>query len=118
MYTLELKDKTEIKVHDAPHENSFTVDVANTAELEKLKAKLTKENLEEFKFIEAEGLYSVVSNKRRTNMYSVVEKENGLTVTFYLEDVPVLEQRVTSLETGQEIQDTAIIELAQMQGGV
>lgn len=118
MYTLELKDKTKINVHDEPHENSFTVDVKDAAELEKLKAKLTKENLEEFRFVEAEGMYSVVSNKRRTNIYSVAEKENGLTVTFYLEDVPVLEQRVSSLETGQEIQDTAIIELAEMQGGV
>lgn len=118
MYTLELKDKTEIKVHDAPHENSFTVNVKDAAELAALKAKLTRENLKEFKLIEAEGMYSVVCNKRRTNIYSVMEKEDGLTVTFYLEDVPVLEQRVSSLETGQEIQDTAIIELAEMQGGV
>lgn len=118
MHTLELKDKTQIQVHDAPRENSFTVDIANMAALEELKAKLTKENLEEFRFVEAEGMYSVISNKCRTNIYSVMEKENGLTVTFYLEDVPVLEQRVSSLETGQEIQDTAIIELAEMQGGV
>lgn len=118
MYTLELKDKTEIKVYNAPHENSFTVNVKDAAELTALKAKLTRENLKEFKLIEAEGMYSVVSNKRRTNIYSVMEKEDGLTVTFYLEDVPVLEQRVSSLETGQEIQDTAIIELAEMQGGV
>lgn len=118
MYILELKDKTQIQVHDAPRENSFTVDVANAAALEELKAKLTKENLEEFKFIEAEGLYSVISNKQRTNIYRVTEKEDGLAVTFYLKDVPVLEQRVSNLETGQEIQDTAIIELAEMQGGV
>lgn len=117
MYTLELKDKTKLQVHDTPHENSFTTDVADTAALEDLKAKLTRENLKEFKFIEAEGMYSVVENKQRTNKYDVIEKEDGLTVTFYLIDVSVIEQQLLNMQQGQEIQDLAILDLAQMQGG-
>lgn len=118
MYILELKDGNKFNVHDAPHENSFTVDVVNTAALIELKTKLTKENLQEFKFIEAEGMYSVVSNKCLANTYHVTEKEECLEVTFNLRDVSIMEQQLSDIMQGQELQDTAIIELAEMQGGV
>lgn len=117
MYTLELKDRTKIKVHDAPHENSFTVDVVDAAELAVVKAKLTKENLKEFKLIEAEGMYSVVSNKCLDSTYHVKEKEEYLEVTFNLRDVSIIEQQLLNIQQGQEIQDLAILDLAQMQGG-
>ena len=107
-----LKDGTEISILDGATENSITVPFEKESEVAGIVANFTTENLAEFKIYNASGvLCTTIANKKVKSYTTNLEEK---TVTFDLEDVSELESRVSELEAMQEMQDEAIMELAEL----
>lgn len=107
-----LKDGTEISILDGATENSITVPFEEETEVAGIVANFTTENLAEFKICNASGvLCTTIANKKAKSYTTNLEEK---TVTFNLENVSELENRVSELEATQEMQDIAITELAEM----
>lgn len=107
-----LKDGTEISILDGATENSITVPFEEESEVAGIAENFTAENLAEFKIYNASGvLCTTIANKKAKSYTTNLEEK---TVTFNLENVSELENRVSELEATQEMQDIAITELAEM----
>lgn len=96
MYTLELKDGSQIEIREGGSEACFSVIIEKPQEAVEILDKLTEDNLSCFKYIEPEGLYSVIKNKTLSKMQ--LEKEidpktqevtGRYTAAFILKDVDV-----------------------------
>ncbi|MBQ2801746.1 MAG: hypothetical protein IJF03_10160 [Lachnospiraceae bacterium] len=107
-----LKDETEIVICDGAAENCITVPFTDESEVAGITENFTQQNLEEFKIYNASGVLCTTITNKKVKSYTTNLEEK--TVTFNLEDVSKLENRVTELEATQEMQDEAIMELAEM----
>ena len=107
-----LKDETEIVICDGAAENCITVPFTDESEVAGITENFTQQNLEEFKIYNASGvLCTTIANKKLKTYTTNMEEK---TVTLNFADVSELENRVTELEATQEMQDEAIMELAEM----
>lgn len=107
-----LEDGTEIEICDGAAENCISVHFSEETEVAGIVENFTKENLKEFKILNASGVLCTTITNKKLKTYTVNLEEK--TVTLNLEDVSELENRVAELETTQELQDEAITELALM----
>ena len=107
-----LKDGTEIKICDGAAENCITVPFTDESEVAGITENFTQQNLEEFKIYNASGVLCTTITNKKVKSYTTNLEEK--TVTFNLENVSELENRVSELEATQEMQDIAITELAEM----
>lgn len=112
MEKIKLKDGTEIVICDGAAENCITVPFTDESEVAGIAENFTQQNLEEFKIYNASGVLCTTITNKKVKSYTTNLDEK--TVTFNLEDVSKLENRVTELEATQEMQDEAIMELAEM----
>ena len=114
MEKIKLQDGTIIEVDGGTTSNQFSITVENLDNLETTIKSLSEENLESFELL---------SNTDETlstfeNMYLVrtmIEVcKTGYTVTFILGNVDMVAKRLKQLETTQEEQDMALVEIAEM----
>lgn len=102
---LELKDKTQIEIREGANEISFCITVTEPQHAMAIIENLTEDNLSQFKYVEEEGLYSIITNKTLSKMQ--LEKEIDLETeentgnyiaTFYLKEVDTTAQKIKYLE--------------------
>lgn len=117
MYKIVLKDM-EFTALKRPTDNSFSVVVVGKEEIENVLKICTIENLKEIVFIEAEGVYSVQTDKQYAGKYGVEEMEEGVILTIYIKDVDKGVLFTKEIKQEQKLQDDAIIELAELMGGM
>lgn len=102
---LELKDKTQIEIKEGANEKSFSITVAEPQQAMAIIENLTEDNLSQFKYVEEEGLYSIITNKTLSKMQ--LEKEIDLETeentgnyiaAFYLKEVDITARKIKYLE--------------------
>ena len=115
MEKIKLKDGTEIEIMNGATENCITVKISTLEEVGVIADKLTDENLEEYKILNSSGLECCTLENKHLNSFTVyTDKE---LTQFNLADVDMVAKRLEALESGQELQDEAIAELAAMAAG-
>lgn len=109
-----LNDGTEFEIENGSIENCVQIICTDLDDFKNKYGKFTNENLENYKILNSKGLTcATICNKRLVS--SLVEhNKNAFRVSFNLEDVNLLEKRVSSLEESQDIQDGAIDDLGTM----
>lgn len=109
-----LKDKTVFEVEETSLATKLIAKFNSVEELEQARTALSDENLEEFCFLNNDeqtiGKYAGYTCIDT----SYTEEENVYIATFTLRELSDLEKRVSKLETTQEEQDEALVELAEM----
>lgn len=102
---LKLKDGTKLEIGENSNEYCFSLVVSNPKEAEEIMNNLTDENLSEFRYIEAEGLYSIIKNKTFSKMQlehevdiETMEITGNFIVTFVLADIDILAKKIKYLE--------------------
>lgn len=114
MEKIVLKDKTEIKVEGGTTENQFSQTVTSLADAQTVIESLTEDNLELFELQNEDGeTLSTIENKYFSSAVITISDE-GYNVTYKLANVDLVEKRLKQLETTQEEQDEALVELAEM----
>lgn len=114
MEKLVLKDATEIQVEGGTTEKQFTQTVTSLADAQTVIENLTEDNLETFELQNEDGeTLATIENKYFANA-TVTTSDEGYNVTYKLANVDLVEKRLNQLETTQEEQDEALVELAEM----
>ena len=113
-----LKDGTLIELEAAASLTGITTIFTGWTAAAAVLPKLTNENLSSVQVQTGEGL--TVGNYTDLVLQpgSWEEKADGLYITISLREKTDIEKRLDAVETGQEVQDGAIAELAGNQGGV
>lgn len=75
---------------------------------------MTEDNLEVFELQTEEGDTLTTMKDKYFSKAVITVTENGYDVTFYLGNIDLIEKRLKALETTQEEQDEALVELAGM----
>ena len=107
-----LKDGTEIEILNGATENVIVVGATTHEEIVGLVDKLTEENLEEYTLLNSDGEECAMFENKCLDCYVVYPNKGQ--VQFNLMDVDVVAKRLAALEETQEMQDEAIIELAEI----
>lgn len=112
-----LKNLENLSINDGSTDVRILAIFPTVYDMDGFREKLTSENLSEFQFATNSG--DVVGNYKNYELSHVEYRYiNGeYEATFYLEKISDTELRIRSLESGQEVQDGAIEELAEMAGG-
>lgn len=109
-----LKNKTEIQVEGGTTEFQFSQIVNNLADAQTVIESLTEDNLETFELQNEDGeILATIENKYFASA-TVTTSDEGYNVTYKLANVDLVEKRLNQLETTQEEQDEALVELAEM----
>lgn len=107
-----LKDGTEIEIINGATENCIITECSNLEEVGTIADQLTEENLEEYKILNSAGLECCTITNKYLESFTVYPNKGQ--VQFNLADVDMIAKRLANLEETQELQDTAITELAEM----
>ncbi len=112
-----LKDGTTIEMEAAASLTELTTVFLDWTEAASIMPKLTGDNLASVKVQNGEG--TIVGNYSDLVLQpgSWEAKEDGLHITISLRKKTDMEKRMDDMESGQEIQNEAITELAGMMGG-
>lgn len=120
MQKITFSDNTEIEIKEGAALDEITVTVEDFPALGTIADKLmTKGNLDTVKFIQDDietGVYNDMALIRPV-FTEVDVTEDGVVASFGIREKTDLEKRVDEIETGQDIQDGAIAELASIIGG-
>lgn len=112
-----LADTTAIELLAGAGFSNLTTVCKDWAEVATLMPKLTPENLSNVKVQTGEGL--TIGNPHdlvlQPGLWEV--KEDGVHITISLREKTDIEKRLDNVESGQEVQDGAIAELASKEGG-
>lgn len=107
-----LKNGEEFEIINGATENCITVEYGTLEEVGAIADQLTDENMEEYKILNSAGLEcATIENK---HLESIIIYPDRGQAQFNLVDVDMVAKRLEALETGQEMQDEAITELAAM----
>ena len=107
-----LKDGTEVVIMNGATENYITVECSTLEEVGVIADQLTDENLEQYKILNSAGLECcTLENKHLESIIIYPDKGQA---QFNLVNVDMMAKRLEALESGQELQDEAIMELAAM----
>lgn len=112
-----LKDGTTQEVIESKCEsNRIVVDFDTVEDMEAFRKKLTNDNLSDFKYQKddkAIGEYESYTLENTT----YVENDGSIEATFSIRALTDVEIRLVAVEQGQEAQDAAIGDLAEMMAG-
>lgn len=116
---LKLTESNEIfNITDATTADTLVLELTSIYEVDSFREKLTDESLRHFEFLDnvdnVAGKYDNYTFKGDVS-YSV--KDGVYTAKYFLRKKTETEIRLDALEAGQELQDGAIDELAQIAGG-
>lgn len=119
MMILRLKDGTEINnVTSETTATAIVVEVANMEELETIQTAIgTKGNLDRFEFIENDNVIGVYEHYKYLSTTYAPDDEGCYNASFFIAEKSDVEIRLDALEAGQELQNGAIDELAEIVGG-
>ena len=114
-----LKDGTEIELQAGARLNALGVLSADRTAMLEVWKKLTEENLSEIKIENGQGLtVGEYTGLMLISETSVVRKGGETYTLFCLREKNDMEKRMDELEEGLEIHDGAIMDMAEMLGGV
>ena len=130
MDKIKLKDGTIIEIEESSNGGSFRICFEDPQEYLITLARLTQDNLSAYQVQTSEGLTSAnpINKECLSQAVTPIRTDDGalvgLDVIFNITDVDMLAKAVKDLQAGQqalqegqEIQDGAIAELAEMAGG-
>lgn len=118
-----LKDGTVIEVNQAGNTDMFQMSITSMEELQTVLDKLTPDNLEQYQIQNQAG--AVVANPVNKECLScsldLIRNDSGviteITATFVITDMDMIAKAIRELRESQEVQDGAIIEIAEMVAG-
>ena len=114
-----LKDGTEIELQAGARLNALGVLSADRTAMLEIWKKLTEENLSEIKIENGQGLtVGEYTGLMLISETSIVRKGGETYTLFCLREKNDMEKRMDELEEGLEIHDGAIMDMAEMLGGV
>ena len=112
-----LKNETKQEVIESKCEsNKIVACFENVEDLEAFRKKLTNDNLSEFKYQKDDKAIGEYANYTYESV-SYVENDGMIEATFLIRQLSDVEIRLTAVEQGQEAQDAAIGDLAEMMTG-
>lgn len=115
MEKIKLLDGTIMEVNGGTTSNQFSITVENLDTLEDILKSLTEENLEKFELLSELGdTLTTFENMYLSNGIIEVSSEENYKITFNLGNVDMVAKRLAQLESTQEEQDIALIELAEI----
>ena len=118
---LVLKNGSEINIEPGASLSSVGVVSTTKEEMVAVWDLLTVENLKEVHFKNAEGeVIGEYANLILENETSVIQADGSIITYFNLRqktEVELLKEEIEALKAGQEVQDGAIVELAEIIGG-
>lgn len=115
MEKIKLANGTELEILGGATSNSVSVNYEQLADLDTYVNNLTEDNLEEYSILNESGeVCTTLTNKY---LSSISVNPTDKVATFHLADVDMMAKRLAALEATQEIQDEAIVELAEMTAG-
>ncbi len=115
-----LKDKTELKIMNGASLNEITSAVNDWAALGAVADALMKDgNMDKVQFMTDETVTGEYNDMiLETPLFTAVDVvEDEIRTTFAIREKTDVEKRLDALESGQGVQDGAIMELAGMMGG-
>lgn len=118
-----LKDGTSIEIEESSNGGSFRKQFADPQEYLTTLAKLTQNNLSAYQVQNAAGLTCANPENKECLSQEVTAlwAENGaivgLDVIFHITDVDLQARAIKDLQASQEVQDGAIVELAEIVAG-
>lgn len=115
-----LKDKTELKIMDGAGLNAITAVIGDWAALGGVAdALMTAGNLDDVQFMTDETVTGEYNDMiLETPLFIAVDVVGDeIRATFAIREKTEIEKRMDALETGAEVRDGAIMELAEMMGG-
>ena len=114
-----LKDGSEIELQAGARLNALGVLSADRTAMLEIWKKLTEENLSEIKKENGQGLtVGEYTGLMLISETSIVRKGGETYTLFCLREKNDMEKRMDELEEGLEIHDGAIMDMAEMLGGV
>ncbi len=114
-----LKDGSEIELQAGARLNALGVLSADRTAMLEIWKKLTEENLSEIKIENGQGLtVGEYTGLMLISETSIVRKGGETYTLFCLREKNDMEKRMDELEEGLEIHDGAIMDMAEMLGGV
>lgn len=112
-----LKDGTTQEVVEEKCESTKIVAIFDTVnEMEVFRKKLTNDNLSEFKYQKDDKIIGEYESYTLENT-TYVENDGSIEATFSIRALTDVEIRLAAVEQGQEAQDAAIGDLAEMMAG-
>lgn len=112
-----LKDGTTQEVVEKKCEsNKIVACFENVEDLDAFRKKLTNDNLSEFKYQKDDNVIGEYENYTYESV-SYVENDGSIEATFSIRALTDVEIRLAAVEQGQEAQDAAIGDLAEMMAG-
>ena len=112
-----LKDGTTQEVIESKCESTKIVACfENVEDLDSFRKKLTNDNLSEFKYQKDDKIIGEYESYTLENT-SYVENDGSIEATFSIRALTDVEIRLVAVEQGQEAQDAAIGDLAEMMAG-
>lgn len=115
MEKIKLADGTEIEILGGATSDSVSVQYEQLAVLDSYVNDFTEENLEEFSILNESGKVCTTMTNKYLSKISINPTDK--VATFHLGNVDMIAKRLAELEATQEIQDEAIVELAEIAGG-
>ena len=117
-----LKDKTEIEILDGAGFYAITAVTDDWSTLGRIAEAITTDgNLDEVRFETSDKVMIGMHRdmKLESPLFSVVDlaEDGKIRATFAMREKTDVEKRLDALETGAEVRDGAIMELAGMMGG-
>lgn len=118
-----LKDGTRIEIEESSNGGSFRKQFVDPQEYLTTLAKLTQNNLSAYQVQNAAGLTCANPENKECLSQEVTAlwAENGaivgLDVIFHITDVDLQARAIKDLQASQEVQDGAIVELAEIVAG-
>lgn len=114
---IKLKDGTVQEVIEEKCESTKIVAIFDTVnEMEVFRKKLTNDNLSDFKYQKDDKIIGEYESYTFENT-TYVENDGSIETTFSIRALTDVETRLAAVEQGQEAQDAAICDLAEMMAG-
>lgn len=114
-----LKDNTVVELEAGASLNNVGVVFANRESMLSTWDKFTEDNLKAVQIKNGDGLtvgnYTDLVLESET---SVVQKDGSVHTSFHLREKSDIEKRLDAVEEGQEVQDGAIMEMAEVVSGM
>ena len=122
MEKIRLSNGTELDILNGATTGSVQMQYETFADIETLATQLTEENLSEYSILNDAGLVCTTQENKYVSLIQI--NPIAKMVTFVLSDVDMVAKRLAALESAQsaleqsqELQDGAIMELAELAAG-
>lgn len=116
MEKIKLSNGKEIGILGGATSDCFSIGYEKIEDVGEVMCLLTEENLEKISLLNEMGITCAVQQNKYLSEIHINVKDN--IATFILSDVDMVAKKLGELETTQTLQDGAIMELAEIAGGM